>query len=409
MNSQIRWCFVLFFVTSAWNVLAVNLANETIQSIRTPMTEEASNKQNKLFFLSNDFHARTNKSSAIFTLHTLNCQYGEKIIIEKSIINKTCFNASNDLKILIHGYTEKGHSVNSMVPIRLDHAVAIGKGNSISYFRAKRNINVLMVDWSIHAVDGNYINAVRHLNEVANYIAMFLVFMQQTTTFQNMTRVHIVGFSLGAHVAGLVGRRINSLTGHKIGRITGLDPAGPGFHTILANDRIRLNDANFMDFIHGDTDTFGGNFQGHANFYPNGGKKQPGCRSFLGVLIGCGHRRAPQWYSESVMFPKRYVGCRCTDFQSFNDNKCSCVNRNDLAVLGEHCSTKTRGVFFLHVKDADYQYVIGIYPNLISFGFNNRGIISNHTVPSIPLEEVLPTIPSFNFTAIDVPPPKEEE
>lgn len=58
----------------------------------------------------------------------------------------------------------------------------------------------------------------------------------------------MIGFSLGAHVAGIAGQEILKLTsGRKIGRITGLDPAGPEFD---GKDNYRVldkSDARFVD------------------------------------------------------------------------------------------------------------------------------------------------------------------
>lgn len=91
---------------------------------------------------------------------------------------------------------------------------------------------------------------------------------------------HVVGHSLGAHVAGYVGKAVQNLTdGLKIGRITGLDPAGFGF---LSDNETRMNedDADVVVAIH--TNGLGAGIYravGTIDFYPNGGVlSQPGCR-----------------------------------------------------------------------------------------------------------------------------------
>lgn len=87
----------------------------------------------------------------------------------------------------------------------------------------------------------------------------------------------ILGHSLGAHVAGNVGEAITS---GRLGRITGFDPALPGFH-VLSSDKTRLDstDAIFVDVIHSCGGILG--FLqplGKADFYPNAGTAvQPGC------------------------------------------------------------------------------------------------------------------------------------
>ena len=63
---------------------------------------------------------------------------------------------------------------------------------------------------------------------------------------------HIIGHSLGAHIAGYTGEYIQQMTEEKIGRISGLDPAGPMFQDMPTFVRLDPSDAQFVDVIHTD-------------------------------------------------------------------------------------------------------------------------------------------------------------
>lgn len=70
----------------------------------------------------------------------------------------------------------------------------------------------------------------------------------------------------------------NNLRPQKLSRITGLDPAMPGFAFVSDENKLDPSDANFVDIIH--TNAFlQGKVErcGHVDFYMNGGVLQPGC------------------------------------------------------------------------------------------------------------------------------------
>lgn len=89
-----------------------------------------------------------------------------------------------------------------------------------------------------------------------------------------LSEVHVIGHSLGAHIAGNIGRYFNGSLGH----VTGLDPALPLF---LPNspDSLQSDAATFVDVIHTDYPVFGDiTPRGTADFYPNFGfAPQHGC------------------------------------------------------------------------------------------------------------------------------------
>lgn len=82
--------------------------------------------------------------------------------------------------------------------------------------------NVIFVDWSEGAQTINYIAARIRINAVGELVARYMDFLDQNDALI-WSRLTVVGFSLGAHCAGMVGK---SVTRGRINTIIGLDPAG---------------------------------------------------------------------------------------------------------------------------------------------------------------------------------------
>lgn len=183
-------------------------------------------------------------------------------------------------------------------PININHRTIIlvhgwrCSGNSTEAFEAKNSFinagdyNVIVVDYAKYAYL-MYPIACKKGSKVGAYIGQVLVSLYEHNKIR-LEDIHIFGASLGGHVSGFVGKAVKSLSGKKVGRITGLDPAGPVFEIpVLLEKEKRLykDDALFTDIIHTGGGALG--FRqalGHADFYPNGG---------LPVQPGCGHEIFP--------------------------------------------------------------------------------------------------------------------
>lgn len=198
------------------------------------------------------------------------------------------FNFNYPLAIYLHGFSESatgekqssqelkdGNSISESLRLNTHMHTSAHSICSTAFLR-RGNYNVILVDWSAMVAVPWYSSAVENLPVAARYLARFLRYL--VTSGYAAKHIHLIGFSLGAEVAGFAGKQLQEW-GIKLTRITALDPALPLFEGNSSNRRLSPSDARFVDVIHTDGGILGNpTAMGHADFYPNGGRPlQPGC------------------------------------------------------------------------------------------------------------------------------------
>ncbi|XP_053899214.1 phospholipase A1 member A isoform X1 [Malaclemys terrapin pileata] len=244
----------------------------------------------------------------LFTSSNPSC--GQLISLGDGIKNSS-FNTSLDTKIIIHGFTALGKKPSWI------------NGLMGALFRAAK-VNVVAVDW-VNGATRTYPGAVENVIELSIEISLFISKLLKLGV--SRTSIHLIGVSLGAHVAGLVGQ----FHGGQLGRITGLDPAGPKYTKAGREERLDPGDALFVEAIHTDTDSFGIRIPvGHIDYFINGGKDQPGCPRFTSLgynYLICDHMRAIQLYVSALENSCPLMAFPCSSHENFLAGHClDCIN-----------------------------------------------------------------------------------
>ncbi|KGL73723.1 Lipase member H-A, partial [Tinamus guttatus] len=243
---------------------------------------------------------------------------------EHNVTASEYLNTSKKIVFVVHGFRPTGSS-----PVWL--------GDIKTLLLTSEDINLIIVDWNRGATTFNYNTAVENTRKVAKILKNYID--QMLADGASLDSVHIIGISLGAHIAGFVGKKYNG----RLGRITGLDPAGPLFSQKPPEGRLYYTDAQFIDVIHTDIDVLG--FRqplGTIDFYPNGGMDQPGCPNtvFSGFhFFKCDHQRSVYLFLSSLK-----SGCNITAYpcDSYFDYKrgqcvdCKAFHPMSCPVLGYH-------------------------------------------------------------------------
>ena len=241
------------------------------------------------------------------------------------------------------------------------------------------DLNVIIVGWPGGAKT-EYTQAVANTRVIGIMIGILIENLANKFNI-SFDSFHLIGHSLGGHVVGYAGKHLDG----RIGRISGLDPAGP-FYKGLNYTEARLwhTDAKFVDVIHTDAQPlikFGmGMYEtcGHVDIYPNGGRTQPGCGDqendeipIIGEIVeyvffivflcprkkiiilssinhplllfeslyqysSCNHGRSHEYFIESITPPiSRPVAYLCDSYDSFQNGKCTwnCQEPNKCVVM----------------------------------------------------------------------------
>ncbi|XP_015231070.1 PREDICTED: endothelial lipase [Cyprinodon variegatus] len=250
---------------------------------------------------------------------------------KKDQLEKCGFNATAKTIFIIHGWTMSG-----IFEAWMRNLVS-------AVMQRESDANVVVVDW-IPLAQQLYPDAVNHTLAVGLDIASMLDWLQEQLQLP-LENVHLIGYSLGAHVAGYAGTYVKGT----LGRITGLDPAGPMFEDVDDQKRLSPDDADFVDVLHTYTrEALGVSIGikkpiGHIDIYPNGGDVQPGCAlgdvlaaagNFMEVMK-CEHERAVHLFVDSLM-NKDHVSYayQCTDAERFKKGTCLSCRKNRCNNIG---------------------------------------------------------------------------
>ncbi|CAG4965448.1 unnamed protein product [Colias eurytheme] len=221
-------------------------------------------------------------------------------INDNNSVRNSNYDRNRPLMVIVHGWKADGNT--ALNPLIRDALLHIGDNN------------VIVMDWR-RAASSAYTTSVRDVPSVGQHLGNFVQWLINNHG-GNWNNVHLIGFSLGAHIIGNAGRTVRG----RIGRITGLDPAGPQWG---GNSRaLKRNDGVYVENIHTDGGLLG-IFDpiGDADFYPNGGtNRQPGCS-----LSGCSHARAFEFFASSIKY-NGFNGRRCANLDEARNNKCTGSN-----------------------------------------------------------------------------------
>uniref|UniRef100_A0A1A9WGJ0 Lipase domain-containing protein n=1 Tax=Glossina brevipalpis TaxID=37001 RepID=A0A1A9WGJ0_9MUSC len=132
--------------------------------------------------------------------------------------------------------------------------------------------------------------------------------------------IHIIGQGVAAHVAGVAGRQYSRVTGHRLRRITGLDPSKIFVDNKNVLTGLARGDADFVDVIHTSSYSMGTVMRcGDVDFYPDGPNQLlSGSKNVIEASM-----RATCYFADTVvpLMERNFPAVSATSLQEYKNKK----------------------------------------------------------------------------------------
>nr|AFI64311.1 neutral lipase [Helicoverpa armigera] len=228
-----------------------------------------------------------------------------------ALLSASNFNPAKRTVILIHGFL--GNILSGFNTVLVPAFLMAG------------DFNIIVVDWGKGAHFGfNGISSGRS-------VGRFITWLNQASG-ASVNNYHILGYSVGAHQAGIVGRSLNGQASY----ITAMDPADRW----IASQALRPSDSQYTEVIHTNIGNIGVEAPcGHVDFYSNGGIGMPGCSTAL-----CDHYRS-YFYVGEAMATGGFTGIQCATLADAKSGSCNLPGR--LPMGGVNPKTGASGIYYV--------------------------------------------------------------
>ncbi|XP_050422569.1 hepatic triacylglycerol lipase-like isoform X2 [Adelges cooleyi] len=235
------------------------------------------------------------------------------------------------LKVLINGWSSDNRLFyQTLIPAYINPSALL-------------KVNVLLVDWTALDRENNYPKSSLITAVVGQKVAAMLGTLVKNRVIQSQ-HIHLIGYSMGAHVAATVGEKLKTgLGAPTVGRITGLDPVYPCVEGSVVDKCLDKSHGVFVDVIHTfTTHEFGRPPVGTVDFYLkiDSDLRTKTTRS---NLLETNELKTVELFSESI---KNIKVVQCCNWEDFSLSSC---NDNKVIVMGEHANEEYRGKFYCHL------------------------------------------------------------
>ncbi|NXF62457.1 LIPE lipase, partial [Ciccaba nigrolineata] len=228
------------------------------------------------------------------------------------------FNVTAKTFLIIHGWTMSGMFETWL-------------GSLVSALQEReKDANVVVVDW-LPLAHQLYTDAVNNTRIVGKNIARLLDWLQENPLFQ-LENVHLIGYSLGAHVAGFAGNHVHGT----IGRITGnLSSLAPSKGSLFPAGKLK---PSLLAIVNSSWAT-----SRHSLLYLTicWSDKYLKCIPYnpaslaIGEVVKCEHERSVHLFVDSLVNQdKQSFAFQCTDSSRFKKGICLSCRKNRCNGIG---------------------------------------------------------------------------